>query len=71
MVEYFMAKGKVNWFSEMRGFGIINTDDGKEVFVHISEVRSNGIKYLSENQEVEFEILRGEKGLLAKNVFLK
>lgn len=66
-----MAKGKVKWFSEERGYGIIVSSDNDEVFVHISEIQSNGITNLSENQEVEFEIVKGEKGFLARHVFLK
>ncbi len=66
-----MAKGTVKWFSEERGFGIIESSDNDEVFVHISEIHSNGITSLSENQEVEFEIVKGVKGLLARRVFLK
>ena len=66
-----MAKGKVKWFSEKKGFGIIESDNDGEVFVHFSEIQSDGIKTLRENQEVEFQIVKGEKSSLAKNVFPK
>ena len=66
-----MAKGKIKWFSEERGFGIIESSRNKEVFVHFSEIQSNGVKGLRENQEVEFEIIKGKESLLAKNVFPK
>jgi len=66
-----MAKGKVKWFNEERGYGIIESSDNEDVFVHFSEIQLNGIKTLSENQDVEFEIIKGEKSLLAKNVIPK
>ena len=65
-----MAKGKVKWFNANKGFGIIESDNDGEVFVHYSEIQSNGSKRLIENQEVEFEIVKGEKSFLAKNVTL-
>jgi len=66
-----MAKltGKVKWFNESKGFGFITPDDGsKDVFVHFSAIQSNTFKTLAENQEVEFELEQGQKGLSAVNV---
>ena len=70
-MKVLKTKGTVKWFSKEKGFGIIESSDNDEVFVHVSEIHSNGITNLSENQEVEFEIIKGEKGLLARRVFLK
>ena len=63
-----MAEGKVKWFNEQKGFGFISRDDGDDVFVHFSEIVSDGFKTLAENQEVSFEIKEGPKGLQASNV---
>ena len=63
-----MTKGKVKWFNEQRGFGIIESDNNEEVFVHFSDIQSDDVKSLRENQEVEFEIIKGKEGLLAINV---
>jgi CspA family cold shock protein len=64
----YMAEGKVKWFNEQKGFGFISRDDGDDVFVHFSEIVSDGFKTLTENQEVSFEIKEGPKGLQAANV---
>jgi CspA family cold shock protein len=63
-----MAEGKVKWFNEQKGFGFISRDDGDDVFVHFSEIVSDGFKTLAEDQEVSFEIKEGPKGLQASNV---
>ena len=63
-----MARGKVKWFSDKKGFGFIAKDDGVDVFVHHSVIQGSGFKTLAEGQEVEFEVVEGEKGLQAKNV---
>ena len=63
-----MAKGKVKWFNEQKGFGFISRDDGDDVFVHFSEINSAGFKTLAENQEVSFDVKEGPKGLQASNV---
>ncbi len=63
-----MATGKVKWFNESKGFGFIEQEDGPDVFVHYSAIQSDGFKTLFENQEVEFEIVEGPKGLQSQNV---
>jgi CspA family cold shock protein len=63
-----MQQGKVKWFNERKGYGFISRDDGDDVFVHFSEIESNGFKTLAEDQEVSFEIKEGPKGLQASNV---
>jgi len=63
-----MAKGRVKWFNEKKGFGFISKDDGDDVFVHFSAIKGEGFKSLSEGDEVEFEVSKGPKGLQAANV---
>ena len=63
-----MARGRVKWFNEAKGFGFIEQEEGQDVFVHYSAIESDGFKTLSENQEVEFEIVEGPKGLQSQNV---
>lgn len=64
----FMYEGRVKWFNEQKGYGFISRDDGDDVFVHFSEIVSDGFKTLAENQEVTFDIKEGPKGLQASNV---
>jgi CspA family cold shock protein len=63
-----MAKGRVKWFNEKKGFGFISKDEGDDVFVHFSAIKREGFKSLSEGDEVEFEVSKGPKGLQAANV---
>ena len=64
-----MATGKVKWFSNEKGFGFIEQDDGgADVFCHFSAISGNGYRSLNEGDEVEFEVEQGQKGLQAKNV---
>ena len=66
-----MINGKVKWFSNQKGYGFIQTDDGKDIFVHFSAIESEGFKTLGQGQEVEFEISDGPKGPQAANVTAK
>ena len=66
-----MDNGKVKWFSNQKGYGFIQTDDGKDIFVHFSAIQSDGFKTLSQGQDVEFEISDGPKGPQAANVSAK
>ena len=63
-----MAKGKVKWFNDAKGYGFIEQDGGEDVFVHFSAITMDGFKTLAEGQLVEFEIQSGDKGLHAANV---
>ena len=61
--------GKVKWFNNEKGFGFITKENYDDIFVHYSEVQDEGYKTLSENQLVEFDLIRTDKGLQAKNVY--
>lgn len=63
-----MEKGTVKWFNATKGFGFISTEEGEDVFVHFSAIEAEGFKSLDEGDEVEFEIVEGEKGPQATNV---
>ena len=63
-----MSKGTVKWFSDSKGFGFIQTEDGSDVFVHHTAIDGSGFHSLKEGQEVEFEITEGQKGPQATNV---
>ncbi len=60
--------GRVKWFNESKGFGFIEQEDGKDVFVHFSAIKDEGFKTLREGQEVEFDVVTGPKGPQAENV---
>jgi len=60
--------GRVKWFSDQKGYGFIEVEDGKDVFVHHSSIQGEGFKSLREGDEVEFEISKGPKGPQATNV---
>ena len=63
-----MPRGRVKWFNGAKGFGFIEQEEGADVFVHYSEIQVEGFKTLHENQEVEFDIVEGPKGLQSQNV---
>ena len=64
-----MAQGTVKWFNAEKGFGFIAPADGSDdVFVHYSEIQGSAFRTLVENQQVEFEIGEGAKGLQAEKV---
>ena len=63
-----MLSGKVKWFNNDKGFGFIEYTNMEDIFVHYSSIRSEGYKSLVEGQYVEFELVRTDKGLQAKNV---
>ena len=61
-------KGTVKWFNAKKGFGFISDESGNDVFVHFSALQMDGFKVLDEGEEVEFDVVNGEKGPQASNV---
>ena len=61
-------KGTVKWFNAKKGFGFISDENGNDVFVHFSALQMDGFKVLDEGEEVEFDVVNGEKGPQASNV---
>ncbi|MFA5880934.1 MAG: cold shock domain-containing protein [Eubacteriales bacterium] len=61
-------QGKVKWFNAEKGFGFIESNEGGDVFVHFSAIQSEGFKTLDEGQEVEFDVVEGNRGPQAANV---
>lgn len=63
-----VQRGRVKWFNAERGFGFIEQEDGPDVFVHYSAIQEEGFKSLEEGEEVEFEVVMGDRGPQAANV---
>lgn len=61
-------QGKVKWFNPDKGFGFIESNEGGDVFVHFSAIQGEGFKTLDEGQEVEFDVVEGNRGQQAANV---
>ena len=61
-------KGTVKWFNNQKGYGFIQDESGKDIFVHYTGLNMPGFKSLEEGNEVEFDIVQGEKGPQASNV---
>ncbi|GEL76200.1 cold-shock protein [Tenuibacillus multivorans] len=66
-----MQNGVVKWFNAEKGYGFIQVEGGDDVFVHYSAIQEEGFKTLDEGQEVEFEIVEGDRGPQASNVAKK
>ena len=64
----FVAQGTVKFFNADKGFGFISREQGDDVFVHFSNIQSDGYKTLDEGQRVEFDVAPGKKGEEAQNV---
>jgi len=65
-----MAQGTVKWFNKTKGYGFISIDNGDDIFVHYSEIISDGFKQLKDGERVEFNIVNGKKGPAAAQVKL-
>ena len=63
-----MPTGKVKWFNNSKGYGFITTEDGRDAFVHYSDIAGEGFRTLEEGDDVEFELAEGPKGSKALNV---
>lgn len=63
-----MNQGKVKWFSNEKGYGFIETDDGEDIFVHFTGINGDGFKTLDEGETVSFEVTDGNRGPQAANV---
>jgi cold shock protein len=60
--------GTVKWFNSEKGFGFITGEDGKDVFAHFSQIKSDGYKSLQEGQKVTYDVAQGQKGPQAENI---
>ena len=63
-----MLEGTVKWFNATKGFGFIEQDNGKDVFVHHSAIQADGYQTLDEGARVKFDVVDGPKGSAAENV---
>jgi CspA family cold shock protein len=62
--------GRVKWFNPEKGYGFIESENGDDVFVHYSAIKTQGFKTLAEGQRVEFDVEKGPRGNQASNVVL-
>lgn len=63
--------GKVKWFSKQKGYGFIEQENGKDIFVHFQSVVGEGFRTLEEGQDVEFDVIQGPRGEQASNVMVR
>jgi cold shock protein len=63
-----MPSGKVKWFDPKKGYGFIIGDQGQDVFVHYSSIAGNGFRVLKDGEQVDYELVKGDKGFQARNV---
>jgi CspA family cold shock protein len=63
-----LAEGEVKWFDEKKGYGFIEIEDGPDIFVHHSGIEMPGLKTLADGDRVSFNVEKGDRGLIAKNV---
>ena len=63
-----MLQGQVKWFDPKKGYGFIVGPEGKDVFVHFSQIKGDGFRSLKDGENVEYELIEGDKGLQARDV---
>jgi CspA family cold shock protein len=63
-----MPRGPVKWFDSKKGFGFIVSPEGEDVFVHFSSIEGDGFRSLKDGETVDYELIRGDKGLSAQQV---
>ncbi len=64
-----MATGTVKWFDPKKGYGFIVGEEGQDVFVHYTAIMGDGFRSLKDGEQVDYEVIQGDKGLQAKNVY--
>jgi len=65
-----MLTGTVKWFNKQKGYGFIEQEEGKDIFIHYSGIKGDGFKNLQEGDKVEYDIADGDKGPKAVNVMV-